>query len=304
MSTAPLQITVQNKVSLTSLPTEVLIKIFGFLPSFSEAFAFAASCRRLRCVWIGNTNQIYRGISPRSIPCERLARRFYAVQGGPTVGSPLSAQDVYKMVRNTNIVDKAMKMFEREIVSRVRNADGPKHPPHLSKPERQRFFRSYYHLWTHMRLDPTQWPSHLASLTLKQLYLLYEASHLTPSIGREEFIPPPAKALPDADPTPSSHTELSEKRRVLQTEIWRQIWDTVERIHGGSTPENPIHTHSPEYPWTEDVKTWGYRKWVCIWDHYQYQFKWMVLDRDPKKPPPISEREKEGLWSDSEDEEV
>ena len=66
-------------------------------------------------------NPVSRQIAPRSIPCQRAARRFLIDQAGPGLGSPVSAKDVVCMVRNAGVIEKAILQFEREIVRRVRS---------------------------------------------------------------------------------------------------------------------------------------------------------------------------------------
>ena len=111
--------------SLSILPPEVVMNIFCQLPTFSDVFALSAVCCRLRHLWLKNVNPVYEHIAPRSIPCERAARRFLIDQDGPGLGSPVSAQDVVRMVRNAGVVEKAILQFEREIVSRVRSRLDP-----------------------------------------------------------------------------------------------------------------------------------------------------------------------------------
>ena len=41
-----------NSTHLHTIPAELLIKIYGFLPSFTTAFALAATCHRLRRIWL------------------------------------------------------------------------------------------------------------------------------------------------------------------------------------------------------------------------------------------------------------
>ena len=72
-----------------------------------------------------NVNPVYKQIAPRSLPCESAARRFLTDQDGPDLGSPLSAKDVVRMVRNAGVIEKAILQFEREIVSRVRSELDP-----------------------------------------------------------------------------------------------------------------------------------------------------------------------------------
>ena len=111
--------------SLSILPPEIVTKIFCQLPSFSDVFALSAVCCRLRHLWLKNVNPIYKQIAPRTIPCERAARRFLIDQDGPRLESSVSAKDVVRMVRNAGVIEKAILQFEREIVSRVRSKLGP-----------------------------------------------------------------------------------------------------------------------------------------------------------------------------------
>lgn len=111
--------------SLSIMPPEVVTKIFCQLPSFPDVFALSAVCWRLRHLWLKNVNPVYNHIAPRSIPCERAARRFLIDQDGPGLGSPVSAKDVVRMVRNAGVIEKAILQFEREIVSRVRSKLDP-----------------------------------------------------------------------------------------------------------------------------------------------------------------------------------
>lgn len=111
--------------SLSIMPREVVINIFCQLPSFSDVFTLSAVCCRLRHLWLNNVNPVYKQIAPRSISCERAARRFLIDQDGPGLGSPMSAEDVVRMVRNAGVIAKAIVQFEREIVSRVRSRFGP-----------------------------------------------------------------------------------------------------------------------------------------------------------------------------------
>lgn len=111
----------EHNGSLFSLPPEVTTKVFENLSSFSDVFALAATCRRLRDVWSTGVTPIYNSVAPRSIACERDARRFLVDQHGPKLKSPMVAETVLQMVRNASIIEKAILQFEREIVCRVRS---------------------------------------------------------------------------------------------------------------------------------------------------------------------------------------
>ena len=103
------------------MPPEVATNIFCQLPSFSDVFALSAVCCRLRHLWLENVNAVYNQIAPRTIPCERVARRSLVDQDGPGLGSPMSAKDVVRMVRNAGIIESAILQFEQQIVCRVRS---------------------------------------------------------------------------------------------------------------------------------------------------------------------------------------
>ena len=107
------------------MPPEVLVKILCQLHSFSDVFALSAACCRLRHLWLTIVNPVYKQVAPRSIPCERAARRFLTDQDKPGLESPVSAKDVVRMVRNAGVIEKAILQFEREIVSRVRSKLDP-----------------------------------------------------------------------------------------------------------------------------------------------------------------------------------
>lgn len=107
---------------LSRTPTELLENTFGLLPRFSDVFALAATCHRLRQVWTTSTNNIYRQVARRCIPCELYARNLLADQDRPAQESHLlSAEDVHRLVRNLWVVEKSISEFERKIVCKVRS---------------------------------------------------------------------------------------------------------------------------------------------------------------------------------------
>lgn len=119
MPSTPSQEDHSNRYSLSVVPPEIATHIFCRLSSFSEVFALSAVCRRLRNLWLENADSIYKQIAPRSIACEDAARRFLVDQGGPRLGSPISAKDIDGVVRNAGVIEGAILQFEREVVSRV-----------------------------------------------------------------------------------------------------------------------------------------------------------------------------------------
>ena len=121
MSSTPVHGDGNRHLSLSMMPPEVATNIFCQLPSFSDVFALSAACCRLRHLWLKSVNPIYNQIAPRSIPCERAARRFLVDQDGSDLGTRVSANDVVRMLRNAGVIETAILQFEREIVSRVRS---------------------------------------------------------------------------------------------------------------------------------------------------------------------------------------
>ncbi|KAM0801094.1 hypothetical protein BDR22DRAFT_208952 [Usnea florida] len=139
-------------VSLSTMPPEVAINIFCQLPSFSDVFALSTVCLRLRHLWLENVNPIYKQIGPRSIPCERAARRFLVDHGGPGMEFPMTAKDVIRMLQNAKVVEDTILQFEREVLGsvkmdlyRIHGTEKFYKPAlNLTRTERTRFVRSYY----------------------------------------------------------------------------------------------------------------------------------------------------------------
>ena len=103
-----------------SFSAELITDIMCRLPSFSDDFAFAAICRRLRRIWSEDVTFIYKHVAPRTIKCEHDARILPADQGGAAADSPvLSVRDVLRLVRNSHIVEKSIGQFNRDIVCKV-----------------------------------------------------------------------------------------------------------------------------------------------------------------------------------------
>ena len=112
-----------GRSALSSLPSELLIKVYCFLPSIKDVLALAASKYALRQIWMTNVNAIYNSV-PRPVECEREARRFLADQNGQAVSEDdiFTAEDVACLLRNARVVEEAIVQFEQEIVCKVRGA--------------------------------------------------------------------------------------------------------------------------------------------------------------------------------------
>ncbi|MCJ1296583.1 hypothetical protein MMC34_008149 [Xylographa carneopallida] len=290
MSLTSVQADDNRHPSLSIMPPEVASNIFCQLSSFSDVFALSAVCCRLRDIWLESVNPIYHQIAPRSIPCERAARRFLVDQDGPDLGSPMSAKDVVRMVRNANVIEKAILQFEREIVRRVRSVTvdgleyegfyGPnvlKHPPTLTRTERTRFICSYYALWSLMRIDRSEWESRIQAMTSQELYYLREMAKLTQSIGQEEIVPPPMFPLEPPDSIHSINSGQSEKRIGLERRIGEQIQHNSWRFFERDAQDC-----------SNNAKHEGFLWFVVLWDHFQPAVEDLVTHRSVRlgKPSP------------------
>ncbi|KAL8918372.1 MAG: hypothetical protein Q9208_007391 [Pyrenodesmia sp. 3 TL-2023] len=286
-----------NSYLTTALPNELLTDIYCFLPSFSNALAFASTCHRVRDCWLTEATLIYRHIAPKSIPCERHARTFLADQHEAiTDPSKISAEHVLRLMRNSRMVEQAIPEFEAHIVSRVRcggeraddyyGAGATRHPPHLTRTERPRFIRSYYQLWGLIRLKtPVEWQARLESMTLKQLFHLYEMSMLpsTMTFLRRRDGQLDTVSVIDREPV--------ERRVALERQILKHLEEVYRRIHG----KDLIHiwVHAPEE---------GYGNFIAMWDHFQPSLKEVVCGRRSEEPPYRFFLDLD-LWEDSSGEE-
>ncbi|KAL1967196.1 hypothetical protein VTN77DRAFT_3487 [Rasamsonia byssochlamydoides] len=268
-----------------SLPAELITNIICWLPSFPDVFAFAATCRRHRQIWSENVTVIYNRIAPKTIRCRRDARLLLADQGGADVGSPvLSASDVLRLVRNQHIVEKAIDQFNRDVMCHVHSVIGGKsyyppsglHPPCLTPTERPRFIGSYYQLWGLMRLDPASRRQRLDSMTLKQLYRVYEMALLQQTIGDETI---PAAA------------QQERERGDLAGEIWNHIQCTYQRIHKREASFVGIYGLEE-----------GFSVHYILFDHAQELVKEVVCGKlaGAPKPNPVPE---ESVWTPPSDDE-
>ena len=107
-------------LSLTRLPVELVADIYCHLPSLTDAISLGASSKALRAVWINYANSISKVLGPRCIPSYKHARNFLALQNCLSSDSPLSAKDAIRMVRNADIVEAAIAYFESDVARKIR----------------------------------------------------------------------------------------------------------------------------------------------------------------------------------------
>ena len=119
--------------ALSSIPSELLIKIFSALPSFHDVFALAATCTAIHDLWLTNVASIYRRIAPRTIMRERYARKLLADQRRSfTTIIPQTTADVAQLLQNAKVVEDAIAQFERDVVWRVKCRSSLCHIRHFS----------------------------------------------------------------------------------------------------------------------------------------------------------------------------
>lgn len=144
-------------------------------------------------------------------------------------------------------------------------------PPCLTRTERPRFIRSHYQVWSLMRLDPASRQQRLKSMTLKQLYTVYDVAGLQQDIGDEN-----AAAQYD--------------RHYLPEEIWEQIQRVYPHLY--NVEAYYLGNYSLEY---------GYPGHVVLFDHFQEDLNELVCGQlaGASKPDPATEP----IWQDTSDEE-
>ena len=301
------------KASLLELPVELLIGIYCHLASNAETFpavlALAATSRRAREVCNLNITAVYQHVVPRVIPCERHARRLLADQGGAAADSPkIYPKDVHRMLRNSGVVEIAVKYFEEHIlrlnIRRVRYRslftplDGPngyvindaecakyygygmkEHPLHLTQTERLRFISTYYHFWRLYRVAREDWTSRLKSLTPRRILYLDGLCDIAIGEGSKAYCQrsfcPPRKSM-----SPPHDYHASDVNYIIARELREHVSPFVEMLHKsvqGHEPSPVLHSASKA--------EWGS---VVFLDHWQPNVENClrgVKAMDPSKSP-------------------
>ncbi|EPE26288.1 hypothetical protein GLAREA_02200 [Glarea lozoyensis ATCC 20868] len=229
-----------------------------------EVFYLASTCHRNRNIWMNNANSIFETVRFNDVWAGRQAYQFFLAQSGTNETDTKSVEDIRQIVRHYSVVENAILVFERQIVSRVTSDKsilnycyGPSstHPPTLTMNERFRFIKSYYTLWSFLNLPLDSWYTNLIALDLREVYVLWEMCNLQQSIGKEEAIPP--HPHPDADPDSflaiHKHGQ-SQTRKRLQALI--SLY--VERI-----------SVADAYNIWDLYKGEGSPGFMVIWDHSQ-----------------------------------
>ncbi|KAH8424664.1 uncharacterized protein LDX57_002408 [Aspergillus melleus] len=264
---------------LARLPSELIVSIFGALPSFSDVAWFAATSRRHRQVWVDNAYTIYQQVAPRTIPCSKHARVLLADQGGPPVSDThLSFQEVLQLIRNAAALEQSVAEFEKNHISRVVEYSPFKlktRLPHLTRTERVRYIRGVYQLWGLALLGPEPRQQRVQSMKLKDLLIVRDLA-----LGNVVHIPDPTvQAMGDGDPMAALEV------------ICADLYPRLEQLVSDYYDE---YLSSWNWPYSE-----GLRGSITIWDSYYGNYKDMLLDDSRGRRCPAPEL----VWYDTSDEE-
>ena len=71
----------KNNFFFQALPTELLVDIYSRIGPIFTVFKLAATCRRLRFVWIENTDCIYNAIAPVEIDTTATHAVYWRIKG-------------------------------------------------------------------------------------------------------------------------------------------------------------------------------------------------------------------------------
>lgn len=121
-----MSVAIQVKSSFFNLPTEILVHIYCQLPSFSDVFHFAATCKQFNSVYCQSTNIIYNHISQKCIQCRYNARQLLANQKGIPVNTttPITTSDVRQICQNACTVTECLKKYNSDFIAPQCAEDG------------------------------------------------------------------------------------------------------------------------------------------------------------------------------------
>ena len=297
---------------LSSLPAELILRVFCALSTFPDVLHFAASCQRHRHILHDNVSTIYHHVSPRAIPCRRYARKLLEDQGGSLSYENPTISDFLQMTQNLVVMEKSIDQFNEKVVAemarpgstynrmsarpmnlhlsdlsigsygRIESRDGRPRLPHLTESERPRFIRAAYQLWSLILLDSTLRELRISTLKLKDIQTLIDLVEL--SCWRELQLILDKQTM-----------EMEEQDPGLITEIGRvPLTSAAFLIIAKFYLEG--RQYSPSAPFEM-----AYRGCLSIWDSWKDTFKDCILYglKGRKQDQPVSE-----VWYETSDEEL
>jgi hypothetical protein len=165
----------------------------------------------------------------------------------------------------------------------------------LTATERRRFIRTYYQLWSLIRQDENQWPSGIASLSIKQVYLVREMCWIPLPVGDDM----PTARMEERFPKFAQYGREGRRAR-LGAALFKAIEAYVERKNSWFCDEDPWLIR-PE------TRSEGYAGFHLLWDHGKPALKQYALGRATGQvvqlPREEAEYERRELWAESSDEE-
>src|SRR4051794_17589591 len=105
-------------LQLTTLPAELLLRVYEVLPSFIDAFRLRATCHTLHDVWTDHRTVIVNELIINQFECYPYARQLLANQrhGAPLDRKDLSDRDLSNLVRNARRVEEVIVNIEQNLV--------------------------------------------------------------------------------------------------------------------------------------------------------------------------------------------
>lgn len=109
------------RAQLTTLPAELLLKIYELLPSFIEAIQLRATCRRLCRLWYHHRETIAKVLLLEGFECWRYAVELHREQRNsrPAEADWLTDRDMFNLARNKLEVEQVIQGIEESVIPRL-----------------------------------------------------------------------------------------------------------------------------------------------------------------------------------------
>ena len=117
---------------LTTLPVELLLRVYEVLPSFADAVNLRATCHTLLDMWTDYRTTIVNAIVTNQIECYPHARLLLAAQpnGTPLDQEELSNDDLSKLIGNARHVETVIVDIEKTVIPGLKGTHYPRAATH------------------------------------------------------------------------------------------------------------------------------------------------------------------------------
>ena len=106
---------------LTTLPVELILKIYESLPSFFDAIVLSTTCQKLHSLWVNHEATIVEKIVPNQFDCFEDARKLRGEQLRRKKGqNDLSRRNLVELVRNARRIEEAIAEIEHTFIPVLR----------------------------------------------------------------------------------------------------------------------------------------------------------------------------------------